>query len=268
MSLCRCLNRICIHPNNLLTSQTARTPFLSNRILSCVGPFTSRPIRGLQTSCLRQDLMEFFDDKENWGQREVKVGRSWKVEELRIKSNSDLHKLWYVLLKEKNMLLTMEHEYNQKFEPFPNPERIDKVNESMENLETVVRERNRAYFELETGESGERPKGEATNCFGLTYTYRLGEFPVPKHMNSKFLADEKLFKKTDDYKYISKFLTRLKEKKSTIQYCIKMRRYAYVCSILKRFPNAEEALKEQFPDIDIEEAKKDKRSRGHRENLY
>lgn len=54
----------------------------------------------------------------------------------------------------------------QKFEPFPNPERIDKVNESMENLETVVRERNRAYFELETGESGERPKGEATNCFG------------------------------------------------------------------------------------------------------
>lgn len=27
----------------------------------------------------------------------------------------------------------------------------------MQNLETAVRERNRAYFELETGETGERP---------------------------------------------------------------------------------------------------------------
>lgn len=30
------------------------------------------------------------------------------------------------------------------------------VEESMKNLEDVVRERNRAYFELETGETGER----------------------------------------------------------------------------------------------------------------
>ena len=43
---------------------------------------------------VKHDLMEFFDDKNNWGQSEVKVGRSWKQDELRIKSNSDLHKLW------------------------------------------------------------------------------------------------------------------------------------------------------------------------------
>ena len=33
-----------------------------------------------------------------------------------------------------------------------------KVQESMENLEEIVRERNRAYFELETGGSGERER--------------------------------------------------------------------------------------------------------------
>lgn len=33
----------------------------------------------------------------------------------------------FVLLKERNMLLTMEHECKVQFELFPNPERIDKV---------------------------------------------------------------------------------------------------------------------------------------------
>lgn len=46
------------------------------------------------TSARRLGLMEFFDDKKNWGEQEVKVGRAWKLDELRIKSNEDLHKLW------------------------------------------------------------------------------------------------------------------------------------------------------------------------------
>ena len=33
----------------------------------------------------------------------------------------------YILLKEKNMLLTMEHEAKRECNFFPNPERIDKV---------------------------------------------------------------------------------------------------------------------------------------------
>lgn len=51
----------------------------------------------------------------------------------------------------------------------PSPERIHKVRESMENIETVVKERNRAYFELETGETGERMVVEDTSGLGKRF---------------------------------------------------------------------------------------------------
>ncbi|KAG8262175.1 39S ribosomal protein L47, mitochondrial [Homalodisca vitripennis] len=72
----------------------------------------------------------------------------------------------YVLLKERNMLMSMEHECKEAFEVFPNPERLDKVKESMHNLEEVVIERNKAYHELETGETGIRPAKTVTNQIG------------------------------------------------------------------------------------------------------
>lgn len=97
------------------------------------------PASQLHTTVPRMDLMEFFDDKENWGKNEVKSGRAWKADELRLKSNTDLHKLWYVLLKERNMLMTMEHECNEKFELFPGAERVDKVRtESSEQRDFAV----------------------------------------------------------------------------------------------------------------------------------
>lgn len=42
----------------------------------------------------------------------------------------------------------------------------------MENLETVVRERNKAYHLLETGETGERPTRMVYNTLGLRHLYR------------------------------------------------------------------------------------------------
>lgn len=42
----------------------------------------------------------------------------------------------------------------------------------MKNIETVVRERNRAYFLLETGEDGERPVKDVIDAFGLPRKYR------------------------------------------------------------------------------------------------
>jgi large subunit ribosomal protein L47 len=48
----------------------------------------------LHTTPKKHDLMEFFDDPRNWSKDTVKAGRSWLKDELRIKSNEDLHKLW------------------------------------------------------------------------------------------------------------------------------------------------------------------------------
>ena len=36
----------------------------------------------------------FFEPKDNWDKIDIVVGRPWQKEDLRIKSNSDLHKLW------------------------------------------------------------------------------------------------------------------------------------------------------------------------------
>ena len=55
------------------------------------------------------------------------LGRSWKASELRLKSWDDLQKLWYVLLKEKNMLMTQRQMLHAQNFRFPNPERLPKV---------------------------------------------------------------------------------------------------------------------------------------------
>ncbi|KAL2466919.1 ribosomal protein L29 family protein [Abeliophyllum distichum] len=69
------------------------------------------------------------------------TGRSWKAPELRLKSWDDLNKLWYVLLKEKNMLMTQHQMLNAQNLRFPNPERIPKVRKSMCRIKHVLTER-------------------------------------------------------------------------------------------------------------------------------
>eukprot|EP00730_Choanoeca_flexa_P002404 TRINITY_DN11036_c0_g1_i4.p2 TRINITY_DN11036_c0_g1~~TRINITY_DN11036_c0_g1_i4.p2 ORF type:complete len:283 (+),score=42.35 TRINITY_DN11036_c0_g1_i4:1476-2324(+) len=69
------------------------------------------------------------------------VGRRWLARDLRLKSNEDLHKLWYVLLIEKNKLLTIKHECRRQGYNMPRPDRFRKIRKSMEALKTVVQER-------------------------------------------------------------------------------------------------------------------------------
>ncbi|KAG5019806.1 39S ribosomal protein L47, mitochondrial [Glycine soja] len=87
-------------------------------------------------------LQEFFEaDRSPEDDKPVVYGRSWKACELRLKSWDDLHKLWYVLLKEKNMLMTQRQMLNAQNLRFPNPERIPKVRKSMCRIKHVLTER-------------------------------------------------------------------------------------------------------------------------------
>ncbi|XP_020234572.1 39S ribosomal protein L47, mitochondrial [Cajanus cajan] len=87
-------------------------------------------------------LKEFFEaDRSAENDKPVVYGRSWKASELRLKSWDDLHKLWYVLLKEKNMLMTQRQMLNAQNLRFPNPERIPKVRKSMCRIKHVLTER-------------------------------------------------------------------------------------------------------------------------------
>ncbi|CAB3365817.1 Hypothetical predicted protein [Cloeon dipterum] len=263
-ALCRripsLVNQLRIPTFAALKQQKVILSSLPTRVLG-VNLFSTKP-----PPSINDKLMEFFDDPKNWEQDNIKTGRSWKLDELRIKSNEDLHKLWYVLLKERNMLLTMERECQTEYRVFPNPERIDKVEESMENLETVVRERNRAYFELETTEPAERPGKLEMNQIGMRYFYKHSEHLIPKVMNRKWRE-----KVVHGYEgnAVKKFL-RLKAEKLRDRESWKTHsRRRYVSRIFSEYPDADaKSLQEAFPDVDVEAARKHIDARGnHDKNL-
>ncbi|GFY76202.1 39S ribosomal protein L47, mitochondrial [Trichonephila inaurata madagascariensis] len=213
--------------------------------------------RTFHSSSSRYDLMEFFDDPKNFGENEVRSGRAWTIDELRIKSNLDLHKLWFVLYKEKNMLLTMEYNAKQEAEYFPSPERIDKVEISMENLETVVRERNEAYFLLETGKTGERPHEYKEDEFGRFECVPLKEHLIPMRENKEFLEEE-LFPTMETVNpTVPEFLLKLKEKEHSKARYTRREQRKHIKKLFKAFPNMDmEALQEEYPDIDVYAYKK------------
>ncbi|CAN0025373.1 unnamed protein product [Ectocarpus sp. 12 AP-2014] len=101
------------------------------------GPLSARlrlPMRGL----------EEFRDPEVVKAGDVPiVGRSWTVPELRRKSFEDLHKLWFVLYKEKNMLMSQVLLSRRSKVPIPAGDRRQKVKRSMKAIKVVVGERQR-----------------------------------------------------------------------------------------------------------------------------
>ncbi|KAM5164741.1 large ribosomal subunit protein uL29m [Mantella aurantiaca] len=177
------VGRTVIGLSGVLPSVLSRTPEIGSH-QQC-SPFHS--------SSARRGLEEFFDDPQNWGEKTVKAGDLWTIDQLRGKSSEDLHKLWYVLLKEKNMLLTLEQESKRQVVAMPSSDRLYKVTRSMENLDKVVTERETALRLLQTGQQKGRPGEWRKDCFGETTWHRFKEWPIPwymhsNHMRSKYYA--------------------------------------------------------------------------------
>ena len=85
-------------------------------------------------------IEEFFD-RTRLPTEPVQVGREWTADELRRKSFSDLHKLWYVLYKERNLLLTEKQLCRRGNAKMQAPHRMAMVKKSMARILLVLRER-------------------------------------------------------------------------------------------------------------------------------
>lgn len=93
---------------------------------------------------IRGGIKDFVDPNYLNNKRPKVPGGPWPVDMLRRKSMGDLQQIWFLLLRERNMLLTMKDHYTRHQEElgaWPTPSRLTLVDESMVNLKRVLRER-------------------------------------------------------------------------------------------------------------------------------
>lgn len=88
-------------------------------------------------------IEQFLDVGSSAGAR--RTGRAWRTSELRLKSFNDLHSLWYILIKERNVLLTEKAWCKTNGRYWTNgPSNMTKVRVSMARVKSVLGERGRA----------------------------------------------------------------------------------------------------------------------------
>lgn len=172
----------------ILSSKPSLTK-LSSVLIRSQGLFLKTSSTFLHSSSRNLGLNEFFDDPENFGKNDITTGCAWTKDLLRRKSAVDLHKLWFVLLKERNMLITQEYYCMDHDEPIQGPDRLDKVAESMSNLRDVIDERQSAKNVLLYGRTDKEGGEYRKNVFGFVYYYKNKEHLMPKEMKNKQLGD-------------------------------------------------------------------------------
>ncbi|KAF9579712.1 39S ribosomal protein L47, mitochondrial [Lunasporangiospora selenospora] len=109
---------------------------------------------------------EFFENGVTLPTEKSWTGRAWRATELRLKSFDDLHKLWYVLLKERNLLAVQTEEarrFHISKQYFSNKGREMKCKKSMARIKFVLNERRLAWVEANKLQRLARTEESAVN---------------------------------------------------------------------------------------------------------
>lgn len=108
------------------------------------------PVGGVASESLAESaasnagIRGFIDSGQGAGA--AQTGRAWRTNELRLKSYDDLHRLWFVLLRERNVLLTEKEWCRSNNRHWLRGEsNLYKVKRSMARLKGVVGERIRVH---------------------------------------------------------------------------------------------------------------------------
>jgi len=177
--------------------------FLSeHQLSSCItirSLHSTSPVRAIYEDeeklhpAIRRVLKAFEDDQPSDSTDPSEVpflaGGAWTTAVLRNKSFDDLHQLWFVLLRERNMLLTARESARREKRPFSHPQRLLKVKRSMASIKTVLGERERAALKEEIEE---REAAKAARMEGWKERQReefLDNYPINiggKHHNKHF----------------------------------------------------------------------------------
>lgn len=148
------------------------------------------------------------------------------------------------------MLMTMEQAAKDEVENMISPERLFKVEDGMKNIEEVVKERNRAYWQLEVGDSNpvERRRVFRRDLFGRWRMIASSEHLIPYWMNNEW----RKFNAPGFGADVINFNRRLNENRLKRRISQLSKQQFYCQQLLKRFPNIDiDYLQERFPEINI-----------------
>ena len=126
----------------------------NSRMVSRLFASTSRMLRRrpmVQPGMYGRGLEQFFDVAVKSGET-ASAGRAWKAAELRRKSQVELHELWHVLTRERNMLASEKHAARRVGGRMNDASRVRKVRKSMMRIKVVLGERSRAHHEATSQE--------------------------------------------------------------------------------------------------------------------